>query len=369
VKCKTVFDNNERLLLESVGLNCVYIDKQNKDCLLRNLSYINTDNPSFKANKNIQSQKLLDKKFFNGFGIGRIFLPVLIVDPSYFYDIYIEIIKKYKVQSLILDATMSVFLKKPTAKRKVLRSIDFIKDLYFLKLFYLQPQKDMMLIDFWDIDDFSPIEHLKELECLYIPTNDLFVDIDFSQLKQLKEFDLQFPKENKTIYQCQNIESAETRYYEADFSMIQNWKSLKRFGAYFDKLKSFEGLENFKHLKEFKGQFTSKLKSFEGLKSKSIETFFYYSEVRNTPTSLEGISGLENVKLLKFSGLKKLETIADLTQCSTLEEVWFEESKVPSDIEKLAQMPNLKKVFIDYPGDVVKQYPKLKPLMQWVLGK
>jgi len=216
------------------------------------------------------------------------------------------------------------------------------------------------------IEDYKPIEKLDKLECIYIPDNGdfpVFVDIDFSQLKQLREFNLQFPKENKTIYQCKNIESADTLYYEKDFSMIQNWKSLRRFDAYFDKLKSFEGLENFKYLKELKGEFTSKLKSFEGIKSKSIETFFYYTEARNTPTSLEGISGLENVKLLKFSGLKKLESIADLTQCSKLEEVWFEESKVPSDIEKLAQMPNLKKVFIDYSEDVVKQYPKLKPLI------
>jgi len=369
VNCKAIFDIKERPLLESKGLNCIFIDETNKECKLKDLEYINSDDRWFMRNKSIQKAKLLSIESFESFGIYRIYLPMLIVDPSYFDDIYIEFINKYKVQSLILDATMSVFLKKPTAERKVLRSIDFIKDLPFLKLFYLQPQRDKIVLDFWDIDDFSPIEHLKELECLYLPVNDMFIDIDFSTLPSLKEFNLQFPKENKTIYQCQNIESAKTLYYEADFSMMQNWKSLKRFGAYFDKLKSFEGLENFKNLKEFKGQFTSKLKSFEGIKSKSIETFFYYSEARNTPTSLEGISGLESVKLLKFSGLKKLETIADLTQCSKLEEVWFEEGKVPSDIEKLAHMPNLKKVFIDYPGDVVKQYPKLKPLIQWVLGE
>jgi hypothetical protein len=301
-------------------------------------------------------------------------LESLIAQPQYFNKEHVEFIKDKNIKCLYLtDRFISRLFEKDNKKYKTLADLSFLEDLVHLKCFKMDAHthffNDKPVIK---VEDYRPIEKLTKLECIYIPDNGdypVFVDIDFSQLKQLKEFDLQFPKENKTIYQCQNIESAETLYYEADFSMIQNWKSLKRFGAYFDKLKSFEGLENFKHLKEFKGQFTSKLKSFEGLKSKSIETFFYYSEAKNTPTSLAGISGLENVKLLKFSGLKKLETIADLTQCSTLEEVWFEESKVPSDIEKLAQMPNLKKVFIDYPGDVVKQYPKLKPLMQWVLGE
>ena len=341
----------------------MFIDDINKECRLKNLEYINSDDRWFMGNKSIQKAKLLSIESFESFGIYRSHLPMLVVDPSYFDDIYIDVMKKYKVKSLILNATMTTFLKKPTAERKVLRNIDFIKDLPFLKLFYLQPQKDMIFTEFWDIRDFTSLKYLQNLECLSVGNNEIFVDIDFSQLKQLREFNLQFPKENKTIYQCKNIESADTLYYEEDFLMIQNWKSLKRFDAYFDKLKSFEGLESFKYLKEFKGEFTSKLKSFEGIKSKSIETFFYYTEARNTPTSLEGISGLENVKLLKFSGLKKLESIADLTQCSKLEEVWFEESKVPNDIEKLAQMPNLKKIFIDYSEDVIKQYPKLKPLI------
>jgi len=295
-------------------------------------------------------------------------LESLIVQPQYFNKDMVDFINKEHIECLYFeDRLIRGFFKKELDKYKTLTDLSFLEKTLHLKCFKLDAYTPFFSEKpISKIEDYTPIESLSKLECIYIPDNgdfSVFVDIDFSQLKQLREFNLQFPKENKTIYQCKNIESANTLYYEKDFSMIQNWKSLKRFDAYFDKLKSFEGVENFKYLKEFKGEFTSKLKSFEGIKSKSIETFFYYTEARNTPTSLEGISGLENVKLLKFSGLKKLESIADLTQCSKLEEVWFEESKVPSDIEKLAQMPNLKKVFIDYSEDVVKQYPKLKPLI------
>jgi len=74
-----------------------------------------------------------------------------------------------------------------------------------LKTFYLQPQKDMIFTEFWDIDDFSPLENHPNLENLYIPVNDMFIDIDFSTLPSLKEINLQYPRKNTTIFQCKTF--------------------------------------------------------------------------------------------------------------------------------------------------------------------
>ena len=99
---------------------------------------------------------------------------------------------------------------------------------------------------------------------------------------------------------------------------MSNWKNLNYFSAYCDNLTSLEGLDKFENLKTLRGEFTSKFQGFQNIKSKSIKTFVYYTEARKTPTTLEGISGLENVEVLELSGLKKLETVADLPHCKHL---------------------------------------------------
>jgi len=356
-----MFDRVDRKIVESMGLTCILIDEHNKDTKLKDLDYI--DKSSIGKNEKVLNSTLYSKEMLESFGINPSVLPILIIDPRYFDDIFIEIAKKYNVKSLILNTVMTSFLKKPLADVKVLKSIDFIRELSFLKQFYLQPQRDMIVAEFWDIDNFFPLENHDELEYLYIPANDVFIDIDFSTIHKLKGFNFQFSKRNKTIFQCTNVEEVDTRYYYNDLTDAQNWKKLKKFGAYFDKLKSFEGIESFKYLEEFKGEFTSSLQSFEGLNSQSIKTFYYYTETRKTPVTLKGVSGLKNVETIKLSGLKKLNSIADLSECKNLKEFWLEESSVPDDIEEITNIKSLEKVFIDYPEKVLKRFPKLKPYM------
>jgi len=358
-----MFDSNERKMIEQMGLNCLVIDDNNKSIKLVKLDYINKSDSFVKNNPYFQNAKLLDDETLKEFNINIKHLPMLIVDPSYWDDIYISIINKYQIISLVFSNILTAHLKTPKRGRIVLKNLNFLEQISTIKQFYLQPQKEMILTEFWDINDFSPLEKHSELEYLYIPTNDMFIDIDFSSIQKLKGFNLQFPKKNKTIFKCTDIEEVDTRYYYKDLTEAQNWKKLKKFGAYFDELKSFEGIKEFNYLEEFKGEFTSSLQSFEGLNSQSIKTFYYYTEARKTPVTLKGISGLKNVETIKLSGLKKLNSIADLPECKNLKEFWLEESNVPDDIEEITNIKSLKKVFIDYPEKVIKKFPKLKPYM------
>ena len=292
----------------------------------------------------------------------------LIAQPQYFNKVMIEFIIQNHIECLYLeDRIIGIFFEKEIEKFRTMTDLAFLNYISHLKCFKLDMHTSIFSDkSIADINDFTPIESLKNLECISIPNSgykDVYVDIDFSKLIKLKNINLQFPKKNKTIFQCPNIEEVDTRYYYPDLTEAQNWKKLKKFGAYFDKLKSFEGIESFKYLEEFKGEFTSSLQSFEGLNTQSIKTFYYYTEARKTPVTLKGISGLKNAEIIKLSGLKKLNSIADLPECKNLKEFWLEESNVPDDIEEITNIKSLKKVFIDYPEKVIKKFPKLKPYM------
>lgn len=291
--------------------------------------------------------------------------------PEYLNEEAIEYIINNRVECLILSDRIPIsrlFRKEPN-KFRTLKSLKFLQRMNHLKCLHIDfytPFGTLGLGDVIDVDDFTPIENLKNLECLVVPANierDVFVDIDFSRLTKLKEISLLFPEENKTIYQCKNISWVETRYYEKDLFLLSNWSRLGYFSAYCENLENLRGLEKLNNLERFQCQFTSKFQGFKEAKSKSIKMFFYYTEATKTPTTLEGISGLENVEVLALAGLKKLETIADLPQCRHLKEFRLEDSRVPEDIERLLEIKSLKKLIIDYPEKVAKKYPKLKPLI------
>jgi hypothetical protein len=363
---KSTFDKNDRNTIEALGLNCIFIDEDNKDNFLKDLDYIVQN--AIGQNPSVLNSKLLNKDMLDSVGIDVCPMPILIIDPRYFDEIFLDIVQKHNVQSLILDGTLAAFLKQPSVKAKALRTIDFIKKMPSLKLFYLQPQKDMIFSEFWDIDDFSSIEGHKTLEYLYIPNNTQFIDIDFSTLPSLKAINLQYPKENKTIYECKNIEYVKSIYYEQNLSFIKNWSKLKKLGAYYDKLESFGGIENFKHLKELVGQFTSAFKTFKGTNSKSIKTFMLYTEARNTPKTLEGIGGLEVAELIALNGLKKLEDLGDLYKCQNLKELRLERCHIPNNIgDTVKRLPKLERLILDDCGDIesiafVKEMLSLKYL-------
>jgi len=295
-------------------------------------------------------------------------LSSLIAQPQYFNQVMVEFIIQNHIECLYLeDRIIGIFFEKELEKFHTMTDLSFLNHMSHLKCLKIDMHTSMFSDKpVVEIDDFTPIERLKNLECLSIPDSghkSVYVDIDFSKLIKLRNVSLQFSKRNKTIFQCPNIEEVDTRYYYDDLTEVQNWKKIKKFDAYFDKLKSFEGIEKFKYLKEFKGEFTSSLQSFEGLSSQSIKTFYYYTEARKTPVTLKGISGLKNVETIKLSGLKKLNSIADLPECKNLKEFWLEESNVPDDIEEITNIKSLKKVFIDYPEKVMKKFPKLKLYM------
>lgn len=360
-----MFDKNDRNDIESLGLNCIFIDKNNKDYLIKDLDYI--DKSKIGKNEKVLNSKLLDPKLFLSFGISINFLPVLVINPRYFHEIYNPIMKKYQVQSLIIDATITTFLKQYSVEGKTLKTIIFLKQLPFLKQFHLQQQKDMFFTDFWDINDFSSLEYLLELEYLSIPNSETMIDIDFSKLSQLKEVSLQYPIENKTIYQCKKIESIDTRYNEKDLNIMKNWKKLKYFSAYCDNLESFEGLDNFDKLEVFRPEVTSKFKTFEGLNSKSIKKFHIYTEAKKTPKTLDGISGFEQIKDISINGFRKLESIGDLYKCHTLQELTFENCKIPDDILMINSLVSLEKLTFDNCKDIeslafIKELPNLKYL-------
>jgi len=134
--------------------------------------------------------------------------------------------------------------------------------------------------------------------------------------------------------------------------MANNWGKLKRFGAYFDKLETFDGLEVFQKLQELKGEFTSKLATFEGMKSNNIKIFYYFTEAKKTPKTLDGISGLSKVEDIALNGLNRLESVQDLSKCITLKELTLENCKIPSDIYALKSLKNLEKLTLDNCRDI-----------------
>lgn len=292
-------------------------------------------------------------------------LDSLIVQPQYLTEEIITIANEKNIQCLYLeDRLCSNFFQKENENYLTLTNLSFLEKITNLKCFKMDAYTSFFLDKpIIKIDDYTPIEKLHKLESIYIPDRGeypIFVDIDFSKLNKLKEVNLQYPKNNQSIYHCENIESIHTRYYESDLLLALNWKKLKRFDAYFDKLKNFNGLNQFEFLEEFKGEFTSSIQNFEEISSTSIQIFYYYTEAKKAPITLEGISGLENVELLALSGLKKLESIADLVKCKKLKELRLENSSVPNDIEKITEIKSLERIVVDNPDKVEKDFPILK---------
>jgi len=338
----------------------IYIEQKNKN------STIETNLLSFSFEKEkIKSIKLNDLWDFKEILCG---LDSIVAQPQYFNKDMIQIIQEKNIECLYLeDRLIGGFFEKDLDKYKTLIDLSFLEEILHLKCFKLDAYTSFFSEKpVSKIEDYTPIEKLKKLEYIYISNNGdypILVDINFKKLKKLKEVNLQYPKKNKTIYQCKNIESINTRYYESKLLLALNWKRLKKFSAYFDKLKNFDGIEKFEYLEEFKGEYTSSLQTLNGLSSKSIKVFYYYTEARKTLMTLQGVSGLKNVEILAFSGLKKLETIADLIQCQNLKELRIENSNIPDDIEKITQIKSLEKLVVDYGQDVAEKYPKIKHLI------
>lgn len=299
-------------------------------------------------------------------------LHTLMVQPQYWNDGFIKLVKEKSVKCLILtEKIIGAFYKSNPKKIKTLKSLDFLDYMPRLECLKINAQAPFLSIaKIIDIEEFSPIEKLSNLKYLKIledPGSSIVVDIDFSKLPQLKEVNLQYPIENKTIYKCKKIESIDTRYYEKNSNIMKSWKNLKYFSAYCDNLESFEGLDNFDKLEIFRPEITSKFKTFEGLNSKNIRKFHIYTEAKKTPKTLEGISGLVQVRDMAINGLKKLESIGNLYQCHTLQELTFENCKIPNDISMLNSLASLEKLIFDDCKDIeslafVKELPKLKYL-------
>lgn len=296
----------------------------------------------------------------------------LVVQPQYFNEDMIHIIQEKNIQCLYLeDRLIGGFFEKEIDKYKTLTDLSFLVKISHLKCFKMDAYTPFFSEKpISKIEDYTPIENLKELEYIYIPDNGdypVLVDIDFSKLKKLKEVNLPYPKKNKTIYRCENIESIETRYYEKDLIVMENWKKLKYFSAYCTKLESFKGLSSFNKLEILKVEITSKFKSFENTNSQSLKTFFVYTEAKKTSTTLNGLSGLKNVEKISLNGLKMLEDISDLSYCITLNELVFENCKIPNDVSTYSSLINLKKLIFDDCKDIeslefVKTLSKLRYL-------
>lgn len=362
-----MFDFEERNKIENMGLNCILIDEHNKDKKYKELTYLDHENSMLKYNEKTLNSCLLDTKIFEGFGIKLHGFPILIIDPRYWDHVYGGIILKYKIEVLIFSSFLTTFLKKPTKKPQPLVSIEFLKDLNCLKQFYVQPQKDMVVQEFWDIKDFTSLEYLSNLEDLSISNDETVVDIDFSKLKQLKRVNLQFPQENVSLYECINLESIDTRYHENDFTPLSKLQKLNFFSAFCDNLESFEGIDKLSNLEDIKLETTSRLKELKNLQSDTIKIFYLYTEEASKLKSFDGIEGLTSVENIALNGYKKLESIGNLSECHTLQTLTFENCKIPNDIDQLSTLKNLEKVTLDDCRDVnslnfVKELPNLKYL-------
>jgi len=340
-----MFDDIERKTIENMGLNCLYIDEYNQNKKYEELDYMDQDDSFFT--ENIKKTILLDHELFMKFGISLCGLPILSISPNYWNNIYIEVINRYKVKSLLFSSFLTVTLKEPTIEKKQLSSLDFLKQTPSLKQFYIQSQKGIFDSEYWDIKDFTPLEYLLELESLIITNYETYVDINFSLLQSLKDVNLQYPKKNKTIYACKNIESIDTRYYERTLAEMKNWKQLKYLCTYCDNLESFKGLDSFEKLETFRPEITSKFKTFEDTKSKSIKKLHIYTEARTSPKTLKGLSGLEIIENIALNGLRQLESIDNLYQCDSLKELTFENCSIPNDILMLSTLQNLEKLVFD----------------------
>jgi len=276
----------------------------------------------------------------------------VILQPQYLTTDMIKFIIDKKVECLYLeDRFLKSYFDTDEDKYETLADLSFLSKLLHLKClkidaysFFLNPKPIM------DISDYTPMEQLNRLEYIEIPDNGdlpIYVDIDFSKLKNLKYVNLQYPKSNKTIYECSNIKTIETRYYETDLTYIYKWDKLSYFSAYCDNLVSFKGIEQFLSLDTIKVEVTSKFKTFKGIDSKNIKKFMIYTEAKNTVDTLDGMSGLKQVELIALNGFKKLKSIGDIYKCIYIKELRFENCNIPKDIEKIVNLKNLEYLIMD----------------------
>jgi len=298
-------------------------------------------------------------------------LDTLIVQPQYWHIKFIEFINKKHIECLYLtDRLIGAFYEEELDKYKTFTDLYFLKDvphLICLKMDALPPLFGDPIIK---IEDYTPIENLKKLEYIYIPDSGgfpVYVDIDFSKLKQLKKVNLQFPQGNVSLYECINIESIDTRYYEKNFTALNKLQKLNFIGAYCDNLESFEGITKLGNLEDMKLETTSSLKELKDLHSDTVRIFYLYTEQASKLKSLEGIEGLTVVKHIALNGYKKLESIGSLSRCHTLKTLTFENCKIPSDIDQLSALKNLEKLTLDdckeiNALEIVKKLPNLKYL-------
>jgi len=335
-----MFDDNERKILERIGLNCFFIEEGNKDKKFIELDYLNKND--FAFNENVQQTTLYSKETFQDFNISFYEFPILILDPRYWHDAYIDIINKYQVSSLIFSTYLTVFLKKQTTEKKKLVNIDFLKQVSSIKQFYLQAQKDMAFEEFWDIENFTPLEYLHELEYLNISNSETIINIDFSKLKKLQDVNLQFPKENITIYECTELKRLTTRTYLKDFTLMQNLKKLEYFVSYAKELKSFKGIGELTSLKTLDLEVTSKIKNLEEMEKLVNLEEFVLRGARALKT-FDGIEKLPQLKRLLSNDLKKLESVENINNAKNLELLVFENSIIPEDLT-LKNCQNLKKL-------------------------
>ena len=154
-------------------------------------------------------------------------LHTLIAQPQYWNDGFIKLAREKGVKCLILtERIIGAFYKSNPKNFKTLKSLDFLGYMPLLECLKMDAKAPFLSIDkIIDIQDFSPIEKLSNLKYLKIYEdlgNSIVADIDFSKLPMLKDVDLQYPKENKTIYKCQNIEEIDTIYHEKDLTIMKN---------------------------------------------------------------------------------------------------------------------------------------------------
>lgn len=298
-------------------------------------------------------------------------LDTLIAQPQYWHNKLIELINDKNIECLYLtDRLIGAFYKQELDKYKTLTDLSFLKDVPYLKCFKMDALPPLFGEPIIKIEDYTPIENLNILECIYIPDSGdfpVYIDIDFSKLKQLKKVNLQFPQENVSLYECINLESIDTRYYEKDFTPLIKLQKLNFFSAYCDNLESFEGIEKLSSLEDIKLETTSKLKELKNLQSDTVKIFYLYTEEASKLKSLDGIQGLTSVENIALNGYKKLESIGSLSKCHTLKILTFENCKIPDDLEALSALQNLEKVTLDDCKEVkslefIKNLPHLKYL-------
>lgn len=306
----------------------------------------------------------LEKNYFG--------LDTLVVQPQYWNNIIFSFCIENHIKSLDLcDRIINTLFKDELEKFQTLTNLKFLNELTDLKYLKIDAYTSFFSKQpVIEVQDFTPVEGLNNLEYLSIldssdkPT---FVNINFSKLKNLKKANLQTIQENKTLYECVNLESIDTRYYEKDFTAILKLKNLNFFSAYCDNLESFEGIEDLSSLEDIKLDITPKLKELKNLQSDTVKIFYLYTETASKLKSLDGIEGLRVVEDIALNGYKNLESISNLSQCQTLKTLTFENCKVPDDIEQLSALKNLEKLTLDDCKEIkslgfVKKLPNLKYL-------